>query len=550
MKRIKNKGIQVAAALLMAFGATHSVASESCSTKLFSVTIDSQLSIGDVIENLADTCGLTVVVKDEAARKRMNKKLYYVKLKNSTLKGFLNTILKDNDLHYTLRGNKLTISYLITRTFKIHYISGQRIGRSTANVTIANSQNSASSTGSIGGAGANGGMTGSSTGGSSGQNSAKTGISIESNDEFQFWKTVENEIQRILIGAADGSTHYTRTGDTWTGPDGQVWEYNPLAPIVNPEAGMITVTGTERQINRVARYIHTLTKQIKQEVLIDVRIIAVQFDNSRTTGVDWSQIYGLQNFTVNTLQMAQKNVAAYSFDDILGAVGRVPAHTDTDEQFIQGSQPANGGMIHIAGKASVNEIIKFLSTQGDVKSISSPRVMTLNNQPALISVGRELFYKIQSATTASGGGGAVAAQGELVDSVFAGILLDITPEIDANGMITLKINPSVSETVSPVSENNALRKLPPDLIRRQIASVVKVKDGEHAILGGLITSKTGFKSNKVPILGDIPLLEYAFKHEEKIETVEELVLIITPHIIKNSKSVSLKDLGYLKANEK
>ena len=550
MKRIKNKGIQVAAALLMAFGATHSVASESCSTKLFSVTIDSQLSIGDVIENLADTCGLTVVVKDEAARKRMNKKLYYVKLKNSTLKGFLNTILQDNDLHYTLRGNKLTISYLITRTFKIHYISGQRIGRSTANVTIANSQNSASSTGAIGGAGANGGMNGSGNATGSGQNSAKTGISIESNDEFQFWKTVENEIQRILIGAADGSTHYTRTGDTWTGPDGQVWEYNPLAPIVNPEAGMITVTGTERQINRVARYIHTLTKQIKQEVLIDVRIIAVQFDNSRTTGVDWSQIYGLQNFTVNTLKMAQKNVAAYSFDDILGAVGRVPAHTDTDEQFVQGSQPANGGMIHIAGKASVNEIIKFLSTQGDVKAISSPRVMTLNNQPALISVGRELFYKIQSATTASGGGGAVAAQGELVDSVFAGILLDITPEIDSNGMITLKINPSVSETVSPVSENNALRKLPPDLIRRQIASVVKVKDGEHAILGGLITSKTGFKSNKVPILGDIPLLEYAFKHEEKIETVEELVLIITPHIIKNSKSVSLKDLGYLKANEK
>ena len=56
--------------------------------------------------------------------------------------------------------------------------------------------------------------------------------------------------------------------------------------------------------------------------------------------------------------------------------------------------------------------------------------------------------------------------------------------------------------------------------------------------------------NKVPLLGDIPLLEYAFKHEEKIETVEELVLIITPHIVKNSKSVSLKDLGYTKVNEK
>jgi len=531
MKSIRKKGIRFAVAFLMAFGLTNAAVAEGCSTKLFSVTIDSKLTIGDVIDNLADTCGLTVVVKDEAARKRMNKNLYYVKLKNSTLKGFLNTILKDNDLHYTLTGNKLKISYLITRTFRIHYISGQRVGKSTANVTIANSQNSATSTGGVGG----------DAGGSGSDNVSKTGISIESNDEFQFWKTVETEIQRILIGAADSSTHYTRTGDTWTGPDGKIWEYNPLAPIVNPEAGMITVTGTERQINRVARYIHTLSKQIKQQVLIDVRILAVQFDNSRTTGVDWAQLYTLQNFTVNSLRMAQKNMAEYTFDAIQGI---------TDAQFAEDTRPTSAGVVQITGRAQVQEVVKFLGTQGDVKAISSPRVMTLNNQPALISVGRELFYKIQSASTASGGGGAVAAQGELVDSVFAGILLDITPEIDANGMITLKINPSISETVDAVSANNALRKIPPDLLRRQIASVVKVKDGEHAILGGLITSKTGYKVNKVPLLGDIPLLEYAFKHEEKIETVEELVLIITPHIVKNAKSVSLKDLGYTKLNEK
>ncbi|SFV89854.1 Type II secretion outermembrane pore forming protein (PulD) [hydrothermal vent metagenome] len=533
MTSIRYKGMKFAVAMAMVLGLTSSVMAGSCSTKLFSVTIDNQLTIGDVIDNLAETCGLSVIVKDEAAKKRLDKKLYYVKLKNSTLKEFLNTILKDNDLHYTLVGNKLKISYLITRTFKIHYIAGQRVGKSTANVTIANSQNSASSTGGIGG--------GQSSGGNGGSASSKTGISIESNDEFQFWKTVESEIQRILIGVSDGSTHYTRSGETWTGPDGKVWEYNPLAPIVNPEAGLVTVTGTDRQINRVAQYIHTLTKQLKQQVLIDVRILSVNFDNSRTSGVDWTQLYGMQNFTVNSLRMAQKNMASYTFDAIQGI---------TDASFAQDTKPTSAGVVQITGNSKIQDVIKFLGTQGDVKSISSPRVMTLNNQPALISVGRELFYKIQSASTASGGGGAVAAQGELVDSVFAGILLDITPEIDERGYITLKINPSISETVDSVSAENTLRKLPPDLLRRQIAAVVKVKDGEHAILGGLITSKTGYKVNKVPLLGDIPLLEYAFKHEEKIETVEELVLIITPHIVKNEKSVSLKDLGYTKLNEK
>ncbi len=537
MKKIQKFGLGYILALFMLTGMTTNLFAGSCSSKLFSVTIDSKLTVGDVIDNLADTCGLTVLVKDDAAKKRMNKKLYYVKLKNSTLKGFLNIILKENDLHYTLSGNVLKISYLITRTFRIHYISGQRIGKSQANVTIANSANSNNQqqTG--------GGQQGGQQGGSSDDNPSKTGISIESNHEFKFWKTIEGEIQRILVGAGDGSTHYTRTGEGWTGPDGLVWEYNPLAPIVNPDAGMITVTGTSRQINRVARYIHTITNQIKQQVLIDVRILAVQFDDSSTTGVDWSQIYALQNLTVNSLRMAQKNVSSYTFDNLEGI---------TEAAFALGAQPTSASVMSVTGNAQVSEVVKFLNTQGDVKAISSPRVMTLNNQPALISVGKELFYKIKSSNTASGGGGAVAAEGEYVDSVFAGILLDITPEIDSHGMITLKINPSVSDTIETITSTSdgEARDIPPDLIRRQIASVIKVKDGQHAILGGLILSKTGVKINKVPLLGDLPLLEYAFKHEEKINSIEELVFIITPHIIKNDKSVSLKDLGYTKVNEK
>ncbi len=395
-------------------------------------------------------------------------------------------------------------------------------------MTIANSNNSAN------------GAVGGNTSGTAAA-SPQTGISIESNNEFKFWNTVELEIQRILVGAGDGSTHYTKTGNTWTGPNGQVWEYNPLAPIVNPEAGMVTVTGTERQINRVAKYIDTLSKQIKTQVLIDVRILSVTFDDSKTTGVDWSQLYGLQNFAINSLSMAQRNISEFTFDNIEGI-----------KDYSYGSGRSNSaGLVQAVGTAKVSEVVKFLGTQGDVKSISSPRVITLNNQPALISVGRELFYKIQSSTTASGQGGAVAAQGEQISSVFAGILLDITPEIGTNGMITLKINPSVSDTDGAVTnDTGTARDIPPDLIRRQIASVIKVQDGQHAILGGLISSKTGYRVNKIPLLGDLPLLEYAFKSEEKINTVEELVLIITPHIVKNSKSVSLKDLGYSKLNEK
>jgi len=117
-------------------------------------------------------------------------------------------------------------------------------------------------------------------------------------------------------------------------------------------------------------------------------------------------------------------------------------------------------------------------------------------------------------------------------------------------MITLKINPSITDTLEPISTGAGTRTIPPDLIRRQIASVIKIKDGHHAILGGLITTQTGIKINKVPLLGDIPLLSNLFRKEESIEKVVELVLVITPHIIHNGKDVSLKELGYKKVNGK
>ncbi|MBD3831642.1 MAG: pilus (MSHA type) biogenesis protein MshL, partial [Arcobacter sp.] len=93
--------------------------------------------------------------------------------------------------------------------------------------------------------------------------------------------------------------------------------------------------------------------------------------------------------------------------------------------------------------------------------------------------------------------------------------------------------------------SNTGRDMPPDLNRRQLSSVVTVKDGNRIILGGLINTKNTNESNKVPLLGDIPVISYLFKYEEQVKQVQELVIIIEPHIIhKEENSVSLSDLGY------
>jgi len=445
-----------------------------CSTQMFSVTLNSSLTYSDVIENLADECDLSILIKDKEAGKKLQEHIYFMTLKNASLLEFLDTLLKENNIDYELDGNNLKISYIRTKTFKLNYLAGDRTGTSSANINIANSS------------------SGSNKGGSNG---SKTGVSIKSNDAFKFWSKIQKEINELV----------NRPEDSYKAPE----------PIINPEAGMITVTGTVRQLNRVRDYIDEISRQLKNQVLIDVNILSVTFDDSATTGIDWSQLHNLQNLSISTtISKDSKSIVA-------------------------------------EGSLKINNVIKFLKTQGDVKSISNPKVLTLNNQPALISVGNELFYKIQSTTSTIGTSGAgTQGSSEEVNSVFAGILLDITPEISEDGTITLKINPSISDTLDAVErDSTGSRNIPPDLSRKQISSVVTMRDGQRVILGGLISSKRGKKVSKVPLLGDLPLLDNIFKRELEINTVEELVLIITPHIIKRDSDISLEDLGYRKLSD-
>ena len=491
----------------------------SCETQLFTATLNSALSIGDVIENLADECGLTLIVKDREAKKKLMEKLYYVTLRNASLNEFLDTILTENDIGYVLDGSRLKISYLSTKTFKLHYLSGDRKGTSNAHVTIANSSGASNGVQQAGAGGAGGGEQGGS------DNGSKTGVSIESNDDFKFWSKMEVEIHQLI----------NRPEDAYKAPK----------PIINPEAGMITVTGTAKQLARVGEYIGSLSRQLKNQVLIDVQILSVTFDDSSTTGVDWEQLYNFQNMAIATGSTFQNNISSLT------------SVTDGGELSIgditreAGASPGSSGAIIARSSVKINNVVKFLKTQGDVKSISNPKILTLNNQPALISVGNELFYKIQSTSVIQGVSGAGSQQsGETIDSVFAGILLDITPEISDDGSITLKINPSISDTIDTVKrDSSGSRNIPPDLSRKQISSVVTLQDGQHIILGELISSKTGTKISKVPLLGDLPLLEYLFKHQVMVNTVDELVLIITPHIIKQNTELSLEDLGYKKLRD-
>ncbi len=473
-----------------------------CSYELFSISSTKNTKIIDFIDQLSDECAFSIIITDPYAEKFLQTKLNKTNLKNLTIDEVLNIILLENNLSYTLENNLLKISYLTTKVYGIDYILSQRKSTGSTDVTLSS------------GAGTQAGMGGASGGADGGNDESKSGMKIESTDEVEFWKELDIEFQRVLNRPHDS--------------------YAAEAPIINKNAGLVTVTATSKQLKRFDSYLKKLQDKVQLQVLIDVQLLSVTMSEGKTTGIDWKQLYALQNLSVSIDSKRIKNVTEFEGGSITEGV------IDGTKGMMQ--------MVSVTGEASLNEVIKFLQTQGDVNAISNPKVLTLNNQPALITAGTEYFYKIQSETNQQGTGGGVAAttQNDLVQSVFAGVLLTITPEISADRTITLKINPSLSETTQDISnEDNSERRMPPDLDRRQLSSVVTVEDGNRIVLGGLINTKNTNETNKVPILGDIPIISYLFKYENKVKTVRELVIVIEPHIIHKSKNtVSLTDLGY------
>ncbi|WP_187648449.1 pilus (MSHA type) biogenesis protein MshL [Nitrosophilus labii] len=474
---------------------TGTVASADCDMQLFNISTAPGTKISEFIEQISDECSLSVIVKDKEAEKIIKKRLNKLNLRNATLEDVLNIILIENNLSYDLKDNVLKISYLITKTFHVDYITTKRTGEATTDASVdvgAQSQNS-------------------------GRKQTRDVNKIESIDEFDFWKNTKQEIFDIL----------NRPEDPYKAPE----------PVVNPEAGLITVTATLPQIKRVENYLKKIEERLHKEVLIDVSILAVTFDNSYTKGIDWSEFNLAINGTYDKGTFTKTNSLAKYENVGIGS------------DFFNLSTTSSASTL-FAATLNMAGLINFLETKGDVTILSNPKILTLNNQPALITVGETINYNVPTTITITQTGN-LGTQSYTPSSIFVGILLNITPEITDDDHILLRINPSVSELKDPtqlqLQDGQKFREIAPDTKEKKISSVLKVKDGSTIIIGGLITNTKNLTINGVPILKDLPILGHAFKSEKKIDQKVELVFVIKPKIIKShNNNVSLKDLGYSK----
>lgn len=506
-----------------------------CTYELFNISSVKGTSVGDFVDQLSEECGMSIVVTDEQAEEILKKPMNKTFLKNLTINEVLDLIIKENNLQYTLQNNVLKVSYLTTKTYQLDYIIGERKGEGSTNIRLS------SNTGSTAGQTPSAGGTQSSSGTGT---SSESGTNISSKDEVKFWNELDSEIKNILSRPEDDYRQKQPSLAT-DSKDKSVQNTDDIHNVyINKAAGLITVTATGKQIQRLDKYIEDLQKKMQTQVMIDVKMYSVVFSDGSTTGIDWSQLYALQNIDLGFNQYNTHNISTFTGSSSSSGSGS-SSNIISPITAVTGIRNSDMSIFQIGAKGHLGEVLKFLKTQGDVYAISNPKILTLNNQPALITSGTELFYKTTNTSTLAGGTTGQQATSEVVSSVFSGVLLDITPEISNDGSITLRINPSISDVASQLSTDNSTRSMPPDLSRRQISSVVTVKDGSTIIMGGLINTKNDISSNKVPLLGDIPGLGWLFKHEGVTKKTEEMVLVIEPHIVKKDGSnLKISDLGY------
>ena len=494
--------IFLALALCFAFASSLEA---NCNNRALSITTIETISIKEILDQLSGECSFSVVIKagDKDATQTLSSTVSSLNIKGLTLHEIFNILLSQNDLIYSFRKNILNISSVDTRIFKVDYITSIREGRAVVKASADSAPIQLDDT----------------TNTNTNTDTKNQENIIETTEKFDFWERMAGEIEAIMNNGKEG--------------------FKAPLPVVNSNAGLVSVTGTKAQLERVDEYISKLNKSLKKQVMIDVRIVSVELNNEYQRGVDWSKFN-------------------LSFNSYLGGNQRTPSkftfgrwnETHTAWDIVTPSMnPIRGGFI-LQGAVNINleGVINFLDTTGTTRVVSSPKIMTMNNQQALISVGDNINYQIINSVTGLETG--IVNLDVQQYSTFIGILLNLLPEISDDGKIMLRINPSLN--IFKYAEDNRRQTTPrtiaPDTMQKKLSSVVHINSGDTVVLGGLISQESGNGTTKVLGLSSIPVLGNLFKSEKKLLANTELVFIITPRIVDidegNNIKDSLKSLGF------
>jgi type II secretory pathway component GspD/PulD (secretin) len=288
----------------------------------------------------------------------------------------------------------------------------------------------------------------------------------------------------------------------------------------------------------IAQLIEGLDQKTR-EVLIDVRIIKINISDDTSRGVSWEGLfnlgkkYGFQYLGSTPFSVVnQKTDAGYFYPrkDWLSAmggnVGSYPFSGTTSS--VSSSRPRTGSEnLHVGmiGHNDFDMVIKYLQTVGKTKILSCPQIAVINNHEAKIHVGERQAY----VTTSTTSGGSSTTVSESVTYVDVGIQLAVTPTINEDGYVTMKVKPEISSVVDTLlsSSNNKI----PIIDTATAETSVMVKDGATIMIGGLSKEEEVEDYKGTPFFGRIPILNFLLTSRSKTKTRAELLILLTPHVI-------------------
>lgn len=275
---------------------------------------------------------------------------------------------------------------------------------------------------------------------------------------------------------------------------------------VNKLAGVVVVRAFPKEQKQVEAYLDLVQNHMNRQVILEAKILEVTLNDRYQMGIDW-KVYGLRLNSITDFPGTG-----------ISLTGFPPAYT-----------------ARILWNNSFITSIRILGEQGNVQVLSSPRVATMNNQQALIKVGNDEFF-VSGITPGQASGLAVAQPTQIITPFFSGITLDVTPQIDKQGDITLHVHPSVSlvtEQIKLLTVGSAT-PTPTPLAHstiRESDTIVHAKNGQVVILGGLMQNQTIEDIAQLPFFGNVPFLGTLFRATKQNSQKSELVILLKATVV-------------------
>ncbi len=279
----------------------------------------------------------------------------------------------------------------------------------------------------------------------------------------------------------------------------------------------IIVRDTLSQVEMMGEIIQKLDSTTPQ-VLIEARIIETTLGNAEKLGINWNlQASGKGSIWNSTFPLRRGNDGNFVLPipvDSVDATTNVVTY-DADSLFAFGTLDFS----------AFTTLLQIIQTRSDVNTLSNPRIVTLDNQPAKITVGTQYPFPTYTYNK---------DQGEMQVSGWnykdIGVIFEVTPHVNNAEMVTLDLKPTITAIIA--DSTVTVEGTPvPQLTVREATTKVMIKNGETLVIGGLISDNKVKNESKVPILGSIPFVGRLFRHDSVENVKTDLLIFLTPHII-------------------